>query len=358
MKEISLCMIVKNEELVLKNCLESIYKLVDEIIIVDTGSTDATKEIAKNYTNKIYDFEWSNDFSAARNFSFSKATKDYILWLDADDILTLQNQNKFLALKQSLDGSVDLFYFKYEIAFDEMNNPTFSYNRERLLKNDGSFFWSGTVHEAITPHGKTQICDVAIRHNKINFKNPKRNLKIYQSQLKQGHKFNAREQYYYAREFFYNGYYKKCITELNRFLKMPDAWIENVIDALTMKANCHIILKENDKALNCLFSCLNLNTTQAKTMCMIGDILQQQSNFKSAIFWYSNALNQSIDNTLGSFIEEEYYNIYPSLQLCVCYYNLGDVKTSKFYNDLALKTKPYHKIALQNDNFFKSINNL
>ena len=66
----SLCMIVKNEERVLERCLNSIADLMDEIIIVDTGSTDRTKEIASNYTDKIYDFEWVNDFSKARNFSF------------------------------------------------------------------------------------------------------------------------------------------------------------------------------------------------------------------------------------------------------------------------------------------------
>ena len=71
---ISLCMIVKNEEKVLARCLDSLEGLMDEIIIVDTGSTDRTKEIAAGYTDKIYDFEWVDDFSAARNFSFSKAT--------------------------------------------------------------------------------------------------------------------------------------------------------------------------------------------------------------------------------------------------------------------------------------------
>ena len=66
---ISLCMIVKNEERVLKRCLDSVRDLVDEIIIVDTGSTDATKRIAAGYTDKIYDFTWNDDFSAARNFA-------------------------------------------------------------------------------------------------------------------------------------------------------------------------------------------------------------------------------------------------------------------------------------------------
>ena len=73
MIEISLCMIVKNEEKILTRCLDSVADLVDEIVIVDTGSTDATKKIAANYTDKIYDFTWVDDFSAARNFAFSKS---------------------------------------------------------------------------------------------------------------------------------------------------------------------------------------------------------------------------------------------------------------------------------------------
>lgn len=84
-KLISLCMIVKNEENHLSRCLDSVHNLVDEIIIVDTGSTDRTKEIAKNYTPNIYDFEWTNDFSAARNESIKHAACQWILWLDADE---------------------------------------------------------------------------------------------------------------------------------------------------------------------------------------------------------------------------------------------------------------------------------
>ena len=92
MIEISLCMIVKNEEKVLARCLDSIADLMEEIIIVDTGSTDDTKKIAAKYTEHIYDFEWIDDFSAARNFSFSKATKDYIYVADADEVLDEENR--------------------------------------------------------------------------------------------------------------------------------------------------------------------------------------------------------------------------------------------------------------------------
>ena len=87
MVSISLCMIVRNEEEVLARCLDSVRAAVDEIVIVDTGSTDRTKEIASEYTEKIFDYKWCEDFSAARNFAFSKGHMDYLMWLDADDVL-------------------------------------------------------------------------------------------------------------------------------------------------------------------------------------------------------------------------------------------------------------------------------
>src|SRR5690625_3386446 len=100
-------MIVKNEEEVLDACLTSVNNVCDEIVIVDTGSTDQTKEIARKFTNKIYDFKWIDDFSAARNFAFSKASMEYVFWLDADDVLNKADQDKFKKLKESLGKVVD-----------------------------------------------------------------------------------------------------------------------------------------------------------------------------------------------------------------------------------------------------------
>src|SRR5689334_11976737 len=99
MVTISLCMIVKDEEENLDRCLESVKDVSDEIIIVDTGSTDQTKERALKWTLHVFNFKWIEDFSAARNYSFNQATMDYILWLDADDILLPENRQKLLELK-------------------------------------------------------------------------------------------------------------------------------------------------------------------------------------------------------------------------------------------------------------------
>ena len=178
MKTISLCMIVKNEELVIGRCLESIKDVVDEIIIVDTGSTDNTKEIAKSYTNNIYDFKWINDFSAARNFSFSKASKDYIMWLDADDVILYEDKVKLQNLKESLNDEVDMVIMRYNVSFDKKGNPSFSYNRERLLKRSVGYLWSGQVHEAISQYGNIIYSDIAVSHKKIKDSPIDRNLNI------------------------------------------------------------------------------------------------------------------------------------------------------------------------------------
>ena len=98
MPSISLCMIVKDEEQYLPQCLASVKNLVDEIVIVDTGSTDNTKEIAKAAGAKVFDFAWQNDFSTARNFSLSQATKEWILVMDADETLALQDHPRFREL--------------------------------------------------------------------------------------------------------------------------------------------------------------------------------------------------------------------------------------------------------------------
>lgn len=352
---ISLCMIVKNEEKCLKRCLSSVENFADEIIIVDTGSTDKTKEIAKIFTDKIYDFVWVDDFSKARNFAFTKANGKYIMWLDADDFISPDNLKKLIKLKQNLDGKVDTFMLKYEIAFDSAGNSTFTYFRERILKNDGSFFWEGAVHEVITPHGKIEYSDIAIKHLKIEKHTSKRNLKIYQSLIKKGHILSPREQYYYSRELYYNGQYKKAITALNTFLKFENAWLEDRLGAIEIKALCQFQLNKIDKARATLYSSFSYSQPRANFLCLIGDSFIKENKFEQSIFWYKNALNSQKDYTSGGFINEEYFGIYPALQLCLAYYKLGDINQSKKYNDLALSFNSKNENAIKNKDFFENI---
>ena len=110
---LSVCMIVKNESVNLAEGLPGLAGFADEIVIVDTGSVDNTREIALRYTPNVYDFEWIDDFSAARNYAVSKASKSYHLWLDADDRVEPSMQEKINSLKSVFDGERG-FYFVIE----------------------------------------------------------------------------------------------------------------------------------------------------------------------------------------------------------------------------------------------------
>jgi len=148
MKEISLCMIVKDEEKLLESCLKLIKDNVDEIITVDTGSKDKTKDIVKIFTSKVYDFEWCNDFSAARNFSISKATKDWILVLDPDEIMLKKDLIKLKSII-SLNKNKKILGYRL-IQKTYYKNEVISVRGIcRLFKNDKRIRFIYPIHETV-----------------------------------------------------------------------------------------------------------------------------------------------------------------------------------------------------------------
>ena len=151
---LSLCMIVKDEAKTLERCLNSVKSFINEIIIVDTGSKDETKIIASRFNAKIYDFKWINDFSAARNFSFSKATSDYIMWLDGDDYINDDDIRKIKLLLENMDDSYDYVSAEYILARNNEGKVTTSLRRNRIVKRKCRFIWIGNVHEYLEVYGK------------------------------------------------------------------------------------------------------------------------------------------------------------------------------------------------------------
>ena len=349
--KLSVCMIVKNEEKIVGRCLECVKKFADEIIIVDTGSSDKTKEIALKYTSKIYDFEWSNDFAKARNYCFSLATCDYIMWLDADDIINDLNINKINQLKQNLTNE-DTIMCKYILGFDCDNNPTFSYFRERIFKASSKPLWLGFIHECVVPSGKIIYTDIEIVHSKLEKNNPKRNLNIYRKHKKNGVEFNSREQYYFSKELFYNGYYKTCIKNLKRYLKMDNKFYPNYVDGILHLAKCYRLTNQLDKALNVLFDFIKQNSPNSEIVCEIAEIYFKKGRIENAIYFYESALNITPNYSSGAFIDNNYYYYIPLLQLTFLCYKQNDFKKAKKYHLLAKQSYPNDEKVIYNDKFF------
>lgn len=356
MYKISLCMIVKDEEEVLHQCLNSVKDLVDEIIIVDTGSTDSTKQIASEFTNKVYDFEWIDDFSAARNFAFSQATMDYIFWLDADDLLLEADQEKFKKLKAELTYDVDTVSMIYHIAFDEYDNPTFSYRRNRLVKREKNFKWKGVVHEYLEFGGHVISSDVAIRHRKKDKKKTNRqsdrNLKIYESKLARGEEFTPRDLYYYSNELKDHGQYEKAIQHYHQFLDQNKGWIEDKIRACINLAACYRSIGDPEKEIEALVKSIIYDVPRPEVSCRIGDLYKERKLYDKAILWYQLALQVNLDNNQG-FRQESYSTWYPYLQLCVCHWNNGDQELAAQYNKKAKAYRPNDQTILNNELFFE-----
>ncbi len=350
---ISLCMIVKNEAPRIEQVLNSVKDFADEIIIVDTGSNDNTKELASKFTDKIYDFEWVEDFSRARNFSFSKASGEYIMWLDADDFIPKEELEKLQQLKSQLDKNIDIYMLKY-IHYDGINpKPNFEFYRERIVRNDRKFKWIGAVHEYINLIGNIEYKDISIVHERGEKTDLKRNLKIFQKKIKNGEDLTPRDLYYFARELYDNGYYKKAIIYLNKFLK-TDSWIEDLIGAIELKAICLMTLKRYDDSIDCLLKSLKICDLRANICCLLADNFLVLYRHKLAIYWYNMALSCQKDEECG-FVNNDYFSYYPNIKLAICYYELGNIDMAKECNEKALKEKPNDYYALKNKEFFDGI---
>ena len=354
MVTISLCMIVRNEEDVLERCLESVKDVVDEIILVDTGSEDRTKEIAARYTDKVCDYLWNDDFAAARNYSFSRAEMEYQMWLDADDVLEEEDRKRFLTMKGQLDAGTDVVMLPYHVGFDESGNPTMTYYRERLLKRSSGFLWQGAVHEVIAPSGRIVYGNAAISHRKLHPSDPDRNLRIYEQMKKQGGITDPRHQFYYGRELYYHERYGEAADVLENFLREGKGWRENNISACLNLSECLEKAGKWEAALAALFWSFRYGSPRPEVCCAIGNWFLESGETKEAVYWYLQAKEQVTDEKSGAFVNPDCHDFIPDIQLCVCYERLGQRKEALKYHEYAKKRKPLHPSVLYNEEYFQN----
>jgi glycosyltransferase involved in cell wall biosynthesis len=252
-------MIVKNEEKYISQCLNSIRDIVDEIIIVDTGSTDKTVEIAESFQAKIYYFQWNNNFSEARNESLKYATKDWILILDADDEFSGEDKDKFKALLNSnLDENLVYFFETLNYFGSTATDSNISVNlNPRLFKNKHGFHYEGAVHNQLvnsTYEYKGITCSIRIYHygylekNIISKDKRKRNITILEQQIEKepNNKFTY---FNLGNEYFAMEDKKKALEYYYKIYEDFDAKTGYSSVLLARIVISNYILKEYDKAL-------------------------------------------------------------------------------------------------------------
>lgn len=330
---ISVCMIVKNEEAILARCLDSLRDIADEIIIVDTGSTDATRQIAAKYTDKVYDFEWCDDFAAARNEAFSKATKEYIYSADADEVIDEENRQRFLALKQALLPEIEIVQMKYanQLEFNTTYNYDVEY-RPKLYKRLRTFCFTDPVHESVLLTPVVYDSDITILHLPQD-NHAARDFRIYLKAIQRDGGLSPRLYEMYARELFISGK-DKDFLEAARYYegfteKECSVRQRKIFECILARA-CRI---RNDISGLLKYSLRNIAEGKAscEVCCELGEYFYGIKDYKEASIWFYNAAYEA-----ECELDIRYSGEYPLSRLADCFKMLGDEQQEAVYRERSL----------------------
>lgn len=231
-RRLSLCMIVKDEEACIGKCLSSIENVVDEIIIVDTGSKDRTVEICQSFGANVYEFPWNKSFSDARNFGLERATGDWILWLDADEEMDSADVYKLRDILYSDEDILSIHLINY---YGERPEPdkTFEIAHTRLFRNHKGFKFMNKIHEMLNveevltvPEEGLVIKTVSIKLHHYGYmdavsenkKKFERNLSMLKDELKQKD-HNPWIHYHIASEYYRVKEFSKAFHHVNSSIK-------------------------------------------------------------------------------------------------------------------------------------------
>lgn len=358
---ISICMIIKNEEKYLRECLTSIKEFADEIIIVDTGSKDKSLNIAHDFTDKIFFFQWVDDFSKARNYALSKATRKWILSLDADERILEEDIPKIKELLKNKEyNGFRLKWRDYssEIGIQDWHSTSEDIYKEskkfalgytqlevvRLFKNSEHHYFEGIIHEtldnSIHSHGG-KIADVGVTiHHIGNMDKEKFNEKKidYLKLLKkrwQEKDFNEKSEHFICFEIYKESNAIQDYEGSLFFIKRAVELDENPT-YLAYLGLAYLNLKKLDEAEMSLKKALSLNPYDYSTHLNLGNVYIEQKEYYKALRKFERALEL---NPKGG---EAYFN------LGVLYHLLKKKDKSSYFFEKAIEINPSYKKRLSN----------
>ena len=329
---VSVCMIVKNEEAVLERALLCLKKIADEIIVVDTGSTDATKEIAARYTDKIYDFTWVDDFSSARNYAFSKATMEYIYSADADEVIEESEIERFLALKKTLSSDIEIVQMLYtnQLQF----STTYNFDEElrpMLYKRLRPFVWQEPVHETVRLTPVVLDTDIRIKHMPLS-NHSGRDFATFQKAIVRDGTLSDRLTGMYARELYLSGTPKDFKESIPFFVKKSEecADAEMLKKCYSVLAHAAVCEKDVNLLLKSAMKQAVLGEPTAELCYDLGEYFFSCGDYYEAVLWYYNALYET-----EAELSRAAGGVLPARKLAECYRLLNDREKEAQYSAIA-----------------------
>lgn len=350
MPALSLCMIVRDEAEVLARCLDSVADLVDEIVIVDTGSSDDTISIAQRHGAKVLSYTWHDDFSAARNYSFEHATSPYILWLDADDVLPSEDRETLREWKPQFDK--DVYYLRYDYLQDEYGASLCLLQRERIVRRNAGLRWHYPIHEclSIPVTATSQELPIRVVHRRTEQgvrRGPVRNLRILEAAVNDpAYSASPRIRYYLGKEYGDAGQCEAAIAEYRAFLNLDGGWAEDRFNAQLRIARCEYQLSRRHDARRSAKLARKMDPRWSEPDYLLGQLALDEEDYEEAVFWYQSCLRE-IPGVLSP-VDTYCYRLGPLVQLCLCYDRLGDHRRAWEFNQQALELRPRDPNLLYN----------
>lgn len=346
---VTLACIIKNESHNLGPLLQSVRGCFDEIVMVDTGSTDNTVEFLESINRqvkegqahwsglpeiKIGHFEWVNDFAQARNFAMSLCTKDYMAWLDGDDLLS--DASAFINWRDHVMHSAHYWMATYNYAFNHQGQVECQFIRERVVKLNHGFKWKYFVHEGLVqeegrkywPQRVTSWCVNHARSEEDKKNDHMRNIKLIDRYKDQ--EMPARMKFYHGKELIENGFAKEGGKPLLEAIQSPELELHDRILAIQYAAQSAFQCQAYDQAIDLLLNGTRLMINRAEYWCLLGDVFQAMGKAGDAIQSYKVALNCRADNLGGIVVIFEHaYCDYPKMKLAELYMAVGHYEDAK-----------------------------
>ena len=283
---LSVCMIVKNEEALLARCLESV-KGADELIICDTGSTDKTVEIARQYTDKVFtDYTWNDNFAEARNHVLAKATGDWVLSIDGDQYMASGGMGLIReAIRQHPEWKTISCRLQAETT------GSYHYNI-RLFQRIPEIFWCGEIHNYMSLHPQGS-CEATIiyGYSPAHKNDPDRALRILRKVV-QEKPTRAREWYYLGREHWYRKQYEEAISAFDSCLKYSKFLAERA-DAHLLKARCLWSLRHGEEARQDCLLAININANFKEAVLFMAE-MSWEHNAKTWRAFAEHCTNENV----------------------------------------------------------------
>ena len=320
---IACCMIVKNEEEIIEKCLLSVKDIVDEFVIVDTGSDDSTKEIIRRY-GKEYEIPFVN-YVETKNAALALVKSDYVLWMDADEVL-YEDAEEIRLYAEKQVAAVSCLITEGPEDYSIVNNQ---YQRIRLFKNDKSWRFEGPgVHEYLTGDGDVVFDNsILVRHEHIKkgkAESAKHRFEGYIDLLNMAIEKNPQDQrawFYLGRTWEDLGEPMQAISAFEFYLTLKDNFfLDEKWQAAYDIAQCYKGNGDYEQSIDACNHAIAIDPRRAEAFVLLGDLFFNLQNYDKAIVQYEKAISLPIPNDVILFLKKRDYNEYPKDQLFLCYY--------------------------------------